>query len=147
MTQINMPAPQRSSVDGKVWMQNNGTAVIHRLDLATGNVETFDPFKDATDGKSHNIYDVIPDSHNNVYFTDFEHEQIGRVDAEDGARSRCITCRPSAPRRAVRRWIPRTGFGSVNTGAIASPCSTRRPKNSRSGSRQVLERALRCDAG
>ena len=30
------------------------------------------------------IYDVIPDAQNNVYFTDFRHRHIGRIDAKTG---------------------------------------------------------------
>ena len=69
--QINMVSPQRSDVDGKVWSQNNGFAGVHRLDIATGKIETWEPFKGAPKGQTHNIYDVIPDSKNNVFFTDF----------------------------------------------------------------------------
>ena len=47
--------------------------------VGSGNIETFQPFKDSKSGESaHNIYDVIPDSHNNAYFTDFANEHIGR---------------------------------------------------------------------
>src|SRR5882672_7478538 len=56
--QINMVSPQRSDVDGKVWTQNNGFAGVHRLDIASGKIETWEPFKDAPKGESHNIYDV-----------------------------------------------------------------------------------------
>ena len=45
--QVNMVSPQSSHVDGKVWTQNNGFAGVHRLDLATGKIETWEPFKDA----------------------------------------------------------------------------------------------------
>src|SRR6202035_633115 len=38
--QVNMVSPQSSGVDGKVWAQNNGFAGIHRLDIATGKIET-----------------------------------------------------------------------------------------------------------
>ncbi|HEY2212091.1 MAG TPA: carboxypeptidase regulatory-like domain-containing protein [Bradyrhizobium sp.] len=38
--QINMVSPQSSDVDGKVWAQNNGFAGVHRLDIATGQIET-----------------------------------------------------------------------------------------------------------
>jgi virginiamycin B lyase len=58
MTPIDMVKPRSSSVNGKVWMQNNGFASIHRLDLATGQVETFDFFRDEKEGENHNIYDV-----------------------------------------------------------------------------------------
>ena len=43
--QVNMVSPQSSHVDGKVWAQNNGFAGVHRLDIATGKIETWEPFK------------------------------------------------------------------------------------------------------
>jgi len=82
--QVNMVSPQASHVDGKVWMQNNGFAGVHRLDVASGRIETWEPFKGAPKGEPHNIYDVIPDSHNNVFFTDFRQHHIGRIDAKTG---------------------------------------------------------------
>jgi virginiamycin B lyase len=82
--QVNMVSPQSSHVDGKVWSQNNGFAGVHRLDLASGKIETWEPFKDAPKGEPHNIYDVVPDSKNNVYFTDFRQKHIGRIDAKTG---------------------------------------------------------------
>jgi streptogramin lyase len=80
--QVNMVSPQSAHVDGKVWAQNNGFAGVHRLDMATGKIETWEPFKDAKE--PHNIYDVIPDSKNNVFFTDFRLRHIGRIDAKTG---------------------------------------------------------------
>ena len=77
--QVNMASPQSSHVDGKVWTQNNGFAGVHRLDIATGRIETWMPFQNAPKGEPHNIYDVIPDSKNNVYFTDFRQHHIGHV--------------------------------------------------------------------
>jgi virginiamycin B lyase len=110
--QINMVSPQRSHLDGKVWTQNNGFAGVHRLDLATGNIETFEPFKGAPKGESHNIYDVIPDSANNVYFTDFRQGQIGRIDANSGEVSLFQTPTPrSAPRRGNMDAQDRLWFG------------------------------------
>jgi streptogramin lyase len=82
--QVNMVSPQYSHVDGKVWTQNNGFAGVHRLDIASGKVETWEPFKSAPKGEPHNIYDVIPDSKNNVWFTDFRWRHIGRIDAKTG---------------------------------------------------------------
>jgi streptogramin lyase len=111
MSQVNMASPQSNHVDGKVWLQNNGFAMIHRLDPATGKFEDFAPFKDAKEGENHNIYDVIPDSHNNAYFTDFYAEHIGRIDAKTGKITLWPTpTRGSAPRRAQmdadnRLWI------------------------------------------
>jgi virginiamycin B lyase len=82
--QVNMVSPQYAHVDGKVWTQNNGFAGIHRLDIATGKIETWEPFKSAPKGEPHNIYDVIPDSQNNAWFTDFRRKHIGRIDAKTG---------------------------------------------------------------
>jgi virginiamycin B lyase len=119
MTQINMASPQRSSVDGKVWTQNNGFAIIHRLDLASGKFETFEPFKDAKEGETHNIYDVIPDSHNNAYFTDFAREQIGRIDAKTGKITLYSTPTPhSAPRRGQMDAQDRLWFGEYRGNRI-----------------------------
>ena len=82
--QVNMVSPQYAHVDGKVWMQNNGFAGVHRLDIATGKIETWEPFKNAPKGEPHNIYDVVPDSQNNAWFTDFRRKHIGRIDAKTG---------------------------------------------------------------
>jgi virginiamycin B lyase len=82
--QINMVSPQYAHVDGKVWTQNNGFAGIHRLDIASGKIETWEPFKSAAKGEPHNIYDVVPDSQNNAWFTDFRRRHIGRIDANTG---------------------------------------------------------------
>ncbi len=80
--QLNMTAPGSIGVDGKVWTQNNGFAGIHRLEIATGKWETWEPFKGAKE--PHNIYDIVADSKNNVYFTDFRWQHIGRLDAKTG---------------------------------------------------------------
>jgi virginiamycin B lyase len=110
--QVNMVSPQSSHVDGKVWAQNNGFAGVHRLDIATGRIETWEPFKNAPKGEPHNIYDVIPDSRNNAYFTDFRQHHIGRIDAKTGE----ITLLPvptarSAPRRGMMDADDRLWFG------------------------------------
>ncbi len=101
MTQVNMTSPFSSFVDGKVWTNNNGFAAVHRLDLATGKFETWEPFRDdVAKGKNHNIYDVIADSQNNAWFTDFANEHIGRIDARTGKLSLYTIPTPrSAPRR------------------------------------------------
>jgi streptogramin lyase len=110
--QINMVSPQRSDVDGKVWTQNNGFAGVHRLDIASGTIETWLPFKGAPKGEPHNIYDVIPDSRNNVYFTDFRQGQIGRIDAKTGEVALFQTPTPrSAPRRGNMDAQDRLWFG------------------------------------
>ena len=108
--QINMVSPQASGVDGKVWAQNNGFAGVHRLDIATGRIETWEPFKGVPG--PHNIYDVIPDSKNNVYFTDFRQRHIGRIDAKSGEISLFTIPTPaSAPRRGTMDAQDRLWFG------------------------------------
>jgi virginiamycin B lyase len=115
--QINMVSPQSSSVDGKVWAQNNGFAGIHRLDIATGQFETFEPFKGASG--PHNIYDVIPDSRNNVYFTDFRQRHIGRIDARTGQiKLHEIPTPNSAPRRGSMDAQDRLWFGEYRADRI-----------------------------
>jgi len=108
--QINMVSPQGSSVDGKVWAQNNGFAGVHRLDIATGKIETWEPFKGVPG--PHNIYDVIPDSRNNVYFTDFRQRHIGRIDAKSGEiKLYEIPTPAAAPRRGTMDAQDRLWFG------------------------------------
>lgn len=108
--QINMVSPQSSNVDGKVWTQNNGFAGVHRLDLATGKIETWEPFKGVPG--PHNIYDVIPDSKNNVFFTDFRQRHIGRIDARTGEIKLYEIPTPnSAPRRGTMDAQDRLWFG------------------------------------
>ena len=118
--QVNMVSPQSSGVDGKVWTQNNGFAGIHRLDLASGAIETFLPFNSAPKGEPHNIYDVIPDSHNNAYFTDFRQRHIGRIDAETGEVRFYATPTPgSAPRRGMMDAQDRLWFAEFRGNRIA----------------------------
>jgi virginiamycin B lyase len=117
--QVNMVSPQSSDVDGKVWAQNNGFAGVHRLDLATGKIETWQPFKSAAKGEFHNIYDVIPDSKNNVYFTDFRQRHIGRVDARTGEIKLFEIPTPgSAPRRGTMDAQDRLWFGEYRGNRI-----------------------------
>jgi streptogramin lyase len=102
--QVNMVSPQAAHVDGKVWTQNNGFAGIHRLDVASGKIETWEPFKSAPKGEPHNIYDVIPDSKNNAWFTDFRWRHIGRIDAKTGEVKMFeipATAKVTAPRRGM----------------------------------------------
>ena len=112
--QINMVSAQSSHVDGKVWSQNNGFAGVHRLDLASGKIETWEPFQSAPKGEPHNIYDVIPDSQNNAWFTDFRQRHIGRIDAKTGEVKLFeipIQDKVGAPRRGSMDAQDRLWFG------------------------------------
>ena len=118
--QVNMVSPQSAHVDGKVWTQNNGFAGVHRLDVATGKIETWEPFKSAPKGEPHNIYDVIPDSQNNVFFTDFRQRHIGRIDARTGELKLFEIPTPaSAPRRGMMDAQDRLWFGQYRGDRIA----------------------------
>jgi len=108
--QINMASPQSSGVDGKVWTQNNGFAGVHRLDIASGKFETWEPFKGVPG--PHNIYDIVPDSKNNAFFTDFRQRHIGRIDARTGEiKLYEIPTANSAPRRGSMDAQDRLWFG------------------------------------
>jgi virginiamycin B lyase len=112
MAQVNMVRPESAAVDGKVWSQNNGFAAIHRLDLKTGQIETIAPFQNAKAGENHNIYDIIPDADNNVYFTDFAQQHIGKVDARTGQTTLFeLPTKASAPRRGMMDADGRIWFG------------------------------------
>ncbi len=119
MTQINMVRPERSYVDGKIWSQNNGFAAVHRLDLSTGQIETIAPFKTSGIGENHNIYDIIPDSQNNAYFTDFAQQDIGRIDAKTGKVTMYQLPTPkSAPRRGMMDEQDRVWFAEYRGNKI-----------------------------
>jgi virginiamycin B lyase len=121
MTQVNMVRPESTAVDGKVWSQNNGFAALHRLDIKTGAIETITPFKGAAGSEeSHNIYDIIPDSQNNIYFTDFAQQHIGRVDAKTGQTTLFeLPTKASAPRRGMMDDKDRIWFGLFRANKIA----------------------------
>jgi streptogramin lyase len=113
MAQVNMVRPESATVDGKVWSQNNGFAALHRLDLKTGRIETIAPFAAAAKvGENHNIYDIIPDADNNVYFTDFAQQHLGKVDAKTGQTTLFeLPTKASAPRRGMMDGNGRIWFG------------------------------------
>ncbi|MGO8916457.1 MAG: carboxypeptidase regulatory-like domain-containing protein [Stellaceae bacterium] len=90
--QVNMVKPQRAAVDGKVWMDDIGLEGVHRLELATGKVESFAVYKNLPKdsplaGRPHAIYDIAPDAQNNVYFSVFDDRYIGRLDAQSAERT------------------------------------------------------------
>jgi virginiamycin B lyase len=121
MAQVNMVRPESAGADGKVWSQNNGFAALHRLDLKTGRIETIAPFAaSAKAGENHNIYDIIPDADNNVYFTDFAQQHLGRVDARTGQTTLFeLPTKASAPRRGMMDGQGRIWFGLYRGNKIA----------------------------
>jgi len=106
--QINQVSADHHKVDGKVWLQDAGTYTVLRLDPASGKFEVFEPFKIPRP----NIYDVISDARNNVYFTVFGRGDIGRIDAKTGAIDVWKTpTAGSAPRRGMIDTQGRLWFG------------------------------------
>jgi virginiamycin B lyase len=126
-TQINMVSPERAKVDGKVWLQDTGKLeAVHRLDLASGTFQTFEPFKNAPPDAPfpakapHVLYDAVPDSHNNVYFTDLLGQEIGRIDAATGAVKFWATPTPNSnTRRGSMDSQDRFWFGEHRGNRIA----------------------------
>jgi virginiamycin B lyase len=105
-----MVMPVRSDVDGKVWMNDVGIEGLHRLDVASGEFETFEPFKGDT--RPHAVYGVSADSHNNGYFLDRRGDSIGRIDAKTGKITLYQTpTHNSYPRRGHMDLQDRLWFG------------------------------------
>jgi virginiamycin B lyase len=116
-TQINMTSPMNIGVDGKVWAQNNGFAGVHRIDLASGKWETWEPYKASPQG--HNIYDVISDSQNNGWFTNIGRNHVGRIDAKTGEVKIYETPTiSSGPRRGMMDAQDRIWFGQYRGNRI-----------------------------
>ncbi len=74
----------RDDVDGKIWTDSAGHYDIFRLDVKTGTYEHFEPMKQLPDSRRGTIYGIDSDSHNNLYFTDFATDYIGRIDEKSG---------------------------------------------------------------
>jgi virginiamycin B lyase len=80
--QQSMVMPRHSDVDGKVWTNDVSRHAILRLDLASGQFDVVDPFKNVTGDHVHAPYGMMSDAENNLYFLDFGDQNIGRVDAK-----------------------------------------------------------------
>ena len=105
-------------MDARIKSGHDEWALLKRLDLATGKIETWEPFKEAKE--PHNIYDVIPDSKNNVYFTDFRLRHIGRLDAKTGeVKMFEVPTAGSAPRRGQMDAQDRLWFAQYRGDRIA----------------------------
>jgi streptogramin lyase len=114
-TQINQVSPNHAKVDGKVWLQDAGTYAIFRLDPVTGKFERFKPFPDP----SPNVYDISPDEQNNLYFTVFGSDKVGRIDARSREISIYQTPTPNSnPRRGALDSQGRFWFGEWGSSKI-----------------------------
>ncbi len=109
--QINQVSPDRSHLDGKVWLQDAGTYTVLRLDLGSGKFDVYEPYKIPRP----NVYDVIPDSKNNGYFLVLGSNDVGRIDAKTGKITIYKTPTPgSGPRRGMMDAQDRLWFGENN---------------------------------
>jgi virginiamycin B lyase len=113
--QINQVSPDRSYVDGKVWLQDAGTYTVLRLDLSSGKFDVFEPYAIPRP----NVYDVIPDSRNNGYFLVLGSGDVGRIDSKTGKIAIYKTPTPaSGPRRGMMDPQDRLWFGENNADRI-----------------------------
>jgi len=65
-----------------VWTKSVGTQDIFRVDLKTGQWEKFHP-TDSLPGVAHaGIYQVMADSHNNLWMAEFTEGHLGKIDAK-----------------------------------------------------------------
>jgi streptogramin lyase len=91
----------RHDVDNKVWTKNVANQHIYRVDLKTGQWEEFEPLKTLPQGR-HSIYQVISDSHNNLWMAEFSDGWIGKLDAKTGKASWWQVPTPHARARRMR---------------------------------------------
>jgi virginiamycin B lyase len=114
-----MTAPEHSEVDGKVWFAQSGpNAVIHRLDVATGNVETLSPFGAKKEG--HSIGCIVSTPENNLLFCDYDGGGIGELDAKTGKAKLLRTPSPtSGPRGGSLDAQGRMFFGEEPENRVA----------------------------
>jgi virginiamycin B lyase len=113
-----MTAPEHSDVDGKVWFAQSGpNAVIHRLDVATGNVETFSPFGAKKEG--HSIGCIVSTPENDLLFCDHDGGGIGELDAKTGRAKMFRTPSPaSGPRGGSLDAQGRLFFGEESENRV-----------------------------
>jgi virginiamycin B lyase len=109
----------RYDVDGKVWTDSAGHYDIFRLDIKTGTYERFEPMKNLPDSRPGTIYGIDSDSHNNLYFTDYATDYIGRIDAETKKLTWIpVLTKNSRPRRIATDPQDRLWFGEYQGNRI-----------------------------
>jgi streptogramin lyase len=101
-TQLNQVAINNSHIDGKIWTTNVGLSGIHRLDLANGKWDTFDAYAGQPKNRRRGIYQVVSDSQNNAWFSDYAGQDIGKIDARTGVVTLFQGPTPRARPRRIR---------------------------------------------
>jgi streptogramin lyase len=99
-TQQAMLAPMHDDVDNKVWMGDNGTRGLFRVDVKSGEFDFLAPFANFPKTEPHSTYGIYADHQNNLFFNDFSGENVGRIDAKTGELKMVATpTKKSRPRR------------------------------------------------
>lgn len=113
-----MVMPARSHVDGKVWTTDVDKRTILRLDVKTGKYQSIAPFQESP--RNHFPYGLVADKTNNLYFTDFGGEALGRVDAKTLKVTLYPTPTPrSRPRRMMIDTKERVWFAEYAANKLA----------------------------
>jgi streptogramin lyase len=117
-TQASMCTATNSHVDGKVWVVNNDTHNLYKLDVATGQYQDMGVASDAT-GSHISGYGMPTDSQNNVYLLEQGNTRIGLLDAKTNiAKIWSTPTVGSKPRRGRVDDQDRLWFGEFAGGAI-----------------------------
>ena len=90
----------RHDVDGKVWTKSVGTQDIYPARSRNRHMGAVSPAEGSASRPSLGIYQVISDSHNNLWMAEFQHGHLGKIDAK--------TCKvtwydPPTPHARLRR--------------------------------------------
>ncbi len=109
-TQIGMLDPLHSNVDGKVWLSEEGSQTLFRLDPASGKFEHIDPFKDLPKSTQHLAYGIASDAQNNLWFMDFRDRNIGKADKTGATLIYPVPTPASRPRRGHMNSDGRLAF-------------------------------------
>jgi streptogramin lyase len=117
-TQASMCTATNSHVDGKVWVVNNDTHNLYKLDVATGQYQDMGVATDAS-GSHISGYGMPTNSKNDVYLLEQGNTRIGLVDAKTNVTR--IWPTPTAgskPRRGRVDDQDRLWFGEFGGGRI-----------------------------
>jgi streptogramin lyase len=93
-----MVGAQHWTVDGKVWMNDPSLPGLHRIDLKTGETESWRPYENLPKAP-HSVYGVYADKENNAWFMDFGGENVGFIDA----KTKAVTLYPTPTKRSRPR--------------------------------------------
>jgi streptogramin lyase len=118
-TQQAFLSPDKSHIDGWVWVKNSDRAQILRLDPVNGKWENLGTFKDPETDRNITSYGIPADNNNDLYLLDFSSSNIGKLDAKTGKLTVYRTPIPSSrPRRGRVDEQNRLWFAEYSGNAI-----------------------------